>query len=78
MTVACQGLGAKSVSCKKIYNDKKPQLGATLRMIILPFVAIGNGRLIERKKQMAISQNAFTLIKIRLTIIVLFQPLVNM
>ena len=50
MTVACQGLGASVwYPCKDIQSDK-PDSGATLRMIVPDsLVAIGNGRLTEKK-----------------------------
>ena len=51
MTIACQGLGASVwYPCKDIQSDK-PDSGATLRMIVPDsLVAIGNGRLIEKKQ----------------------------
>jgi len=51
MTVACQGLGASVwYPCKDIQSDK-PDSGATLRMIVPDsLVAIGNGRLTEKKQ----------------------------
>ncbi len=50
MTVACQGLGASVwYPCKDIQSDK-PDSGAVLRMIVPDsLVAIGNGRLSEKK-----------------------------
>ncbi len=50
MTVACQGLGASVwYPCKDIQSDK-PDSGATLRMIVPDsLVAIGNGRLSEKR-----------------------------
>ncbi len=50
MTVACQGLGASVwYPCKDIQSDK-PDSGATLRMIVPDsLVAIGNGRLTDKK-----------------------------
>jgi aminopeptidase N len=50
MTVACQGLGASVwYPCKDIQSDK-PDSGATLRMIVPDsLVAVGNGRLTEKK-----------------------------
>ena len=51
MTVACQGLGASVwYPCKDIQSDK-PDSGATLRMIVPDsLIAIGNGRLTEKKQ----------------------------
>ena len=51
MTVACQGLGASVwYPCKDIQSDK-PDSGATLRMIVPDsLVAIGNGRLTDKKQ----------------------------
>ena len=51
MTVACQGLGASVwYPCKDIQSDK-PDSGATLSMIVPDsLVAIGNGRLSEKKQ----------------------------
>jgi aminopeptidase N len=50
MTVACQGLGASVwYPCKDIQSDK-PDSGATLRIIVPDsLVAVGNGRLTEKK-----------------------------
>jgi aminopeptidase N len=50
MSVACQGLGASVwYPCKDIQSDK-PDSGATLRMIVPDsLVAVGNGRLTEKK-----------------------------
>jgi aminopeptidase N len=50
MTVACQGLGASVwYPCKDIQSDK-PDSGATLRIIVSDsLVAVGNGRLTEKK-----------------------------
>ena len=51
MTVACQGLGASVwYPCKDIQSDK-PDSGATLHMIVSDsLVAIGNGRLTDKKQ----------------------------
>ena len=51
ITVACQGLGASVwYPCKDIQSDK-PDSGATLRMIVPDsLVAIGNGRLTQKKQ----------------------------
>ena len=51
MTVACQGLGASVwYPCKDIQSDK-PDSGATLQMIVPDsLVAIGNGRLTDKKQ----------------------------
>jgi aminopeptidase N len=50
MTVACQGLGASVwYPCKDIQSDK-PDSGATLHIIVPDsLVAVGNGRLTEKK-----------------------------
>jgi aminopeptidase N len=50
MSVACQGLGASVwYPCKDIQSDK-PDSGATLRIIVPDsLVAVGNGRLTEKK-----------------------------
>ena len=60
MTVACQGLGASVwYPCKDIQSDK-PDSGATLNMIVPDsLVAIGNGRLTD-KKQMANGKMLYT------------------
>ena len=60
MTVACQGLGASVwYPCKDIQSDK-PDSGATLRMIVPDsLVAIGNGRLTD-KKQMGNGKMLYT------------------
>lgn len=50
MSVACQGLGASSWYPNKDYLGDEPDRGATL-LVIVPndLVAIGNGRLVEKK-----------------------------
>ena len=60
MTVACQGLGASVwYPCKDIQSDK-PDSGATLHMIVPDsLVAIGNGRLTD-KKQMGNGKMLYT------------------
>ena len=60
MTVACQGLGASVwYPCKDIQSDK-PDSGATLSMIVPDsLVAIGNGRLSE-KKQLGNGKTSYT------------------
>jgi len=60
MTVACQGLGASVwYPCKDIQSDK-PDSGATLRIIVPDsLVAIGNGRLTD-KKQIANGKMLYT------------------
>ena len=60
VTVACQGLGASVwYPCKDIQSDK-PNNGATLRIIVPDsLVAVGNGRLKE-KKQLANAKTMYT------------------